>query len=275
METIRLNDHAFLLDFETDGKKPALLILPGGGYFTLTENEGEPVASEFEKRGFHTFVLHYSTLDNNPECCCFEEAMYDLLNALTYLCIHSDSLHLDGNIFLLGFSAGGHLAAMFGNRWKDIVMENKDGLKINGIVLCYPALEFEAIFKKNINEVPQEYQKRMEQFRSSVGMGLFHQKKPNLHQLESVNAIKTINENTIPAFVWGILQDEIILSSDLVGYAERMISIGEECELHLFEGGTHGISLANQITANNNKMINERIAVWVNLAESWMKEKMK
>ncbi len=96
-----------------------------------------------------------------------------------------------------------------------------------------------------------------------------------MHQLESVNAIKTINENTIPAFVWGMLQDEIILSSDLVVYAERMISIGEECELHLFEGGTHGISLANQITANNNKMINERIAVWVNLAESWMKEKMK
>lgn len=278
MKDIVLNQHAILIDTEQEEIKPALLILPGGGYFALTDNEGIPVAQEFGKRGFHTFVLRYSTLETNPENCCFEQAMEDLLQAVEYLRLHADSLHLNGNIFLLGFSAGGHLAAMYGNSWRDLARQRHMKaaiLMIDGIVLGYPALNFSLISDQHLNGVPMEHRKRAEQFRCAVLMGLLHQKEMDRTKLDKLDACNSINLDTPATFVWGTLKDEIIRPSTLTKYAERMISTGRECELHLYEGGTHGMSLATQSTANNQNMINQRISSWAGLAEGWMKEKMK
>lgn len=41
-------------------RRPAVLVLPGGGYHGLSEREAEPVALAFMARGFQAFVLEYS-----------------------------------------------------------------------------------------------------------------------------------------------------------------------------------------------------------------------
>ena len=40
--------------------RPAMLVLPGGGYRSCSDREAEPVALRFMQQGFHAFVLTYS-----------------------------------------------------------------------------------------------------------------------------------------------------------------------------------------------------------------------
>lgn len=88
-----------------------------------------------------------------------------------------------------------------------------------------------------------------------------------------MNAWESINEDTPPAFVWGTLKDEIIDPCTLLKYAEKMKEAGRECEVHLYAGGTHGMSLANESTATSQRMMDPHISGWVDLACDWMKEK--
>ena len=45
------------------GPRPAVLVLPGGGYFSCSDREAEPVALAFAAMGYHAFVLRYSVYD--------------------------------------------------------------------------------------------------------------------------------------------------------------------------------------------------------------------
>jgi len=42
------------------GKRPAVIIIPGGGYFGVSDREAEPIAGKYFAAGYHTFVLYYS-----------------------------------------------------------------------------------------------------------------------------------------------------------------------------------------------------------------------
>lgn len=42
------------------GSRPVVIICPGGGYEHLSPREAEPVALQFNARGFHACVLRYS-----------------------------------------------------------------------------------------------------------------------------------------------------------------------------------------------------------------------
>ena len=41
--------------------RPAIVIVPGGGYCFVSHSEGEIVAEEFYKKGYNTFVVTYTT----------------------------------------------------------------------------------------------------------------------------------------------------------------------------------------------------------------------
>lgn len=48
---------------------PAILILPGGGFYICSEREAEPVAMTFFAQGFQAFVLKYTTVTAKKRCC--------------------------------------------------------------------------------------------------------------------------------------------------------------------------------------------------------------
>ncbi len=89
-------------------RRPAVLVLPGGGYDYCSERESEPVALAFAKAGYQAFVLRYSTGAFKD----WPNPMEDYEQAMELIRGKADEWNLwPDKLAVIGFSAGGHLAA--------------------------------------------------------------------------------------------------------------------------------------------------------------------
>ena len=87
--------------------RPAVLIIPGGGYLFCSDREAESVAFPYLKAGFQAFVLRYSVEQNSL----WPNPLEDYEQAMAYIQAHAGEWHiLTDKIAVVGFSAGGHLA---------------------------------------------------------------------------------------------------------------------------------------------------------------------
>ena len=117
LETIILNENrnvtltAYIQ--EADGefqfaKRPAILVLPGGGYAMCSDREADPVALVYLKAGYQAFILRYSTGKHKT----WPNPLEDYEQAMALIGERAEEWHLDsGRIAVVGFSAGGHLCA--------------------------------------------------------------------------------------------------------------------------------------------------------------------
>ena len=91
--------------------RPAMLVVPGGGYQYCSDREGEPVALAYMAQGFNAFVLRYTADATTP----IDKALQDGAAAMDYLRANAAELEIDPQqIAAIGFSAGGHLVASLG-----------------------------------------------------------------------------------------------------------------------------------------------------------------
>lgn len=87
--------------------RPAVLVLPGGGYQFCSDREADPVAMPFLKAGYHAFILRYSV----GEDAVWPTPLEDYEDAMATIDAHAEDWHiLTDRIAVIGFSAGGHLA---------------------------------------------------------------------------------------------------------------------------------------------------------------------
>lgn len=94
---------------------PAILIFPGGAYAFCSDREADPVALAFLNAGYNAFVLRYSVSQNSPVEEVYTNAFAEAQEAMDYLHQNAGDLHIDPEqIAVVGFSAGGHLAASVG-----------------------------------------------------------------------------------------------------------------------------------------------------------------
>lgn len=108
-----------IMQKEKERLRPAVLILPGGGYEYTSDREAEPIALEFIRRGVCAFVLRYS-----PAPARFPQALCEALESIAYIREHADEWDIDTNsIAVCGFSAGGHLCASVGTFWNNSVLD--------------------------------------------------------------------------------------------------------------------------------------------------------
>jgi acetyl esterase/lipase len=98
-------DLTIFLPGKIDKNKPAVIVLPGGGYRQIVmKKEGYDIAEWLNKNGIAAFILKYR-LDRN-------EALDDAQRALSLLRSNAEEYGINpDNIGVIGFSAGGHLAA--------------------------------------------------------------------------------------------------------------------------------------------------------------------
>lgn len=116
-------------EFPNIPKRPAMLVLPGGGYSMCSDREAEPVALTYLQAGYQAFVLRYSVKADAV----WPNPLEDYEQAMSLIRQNADKWNLYADkVAVIGFSAGGHLAGAAATMAKN---------KPNAAILGYPAVE--------------------------------------------------------------------------------------------------------------------------------------
>lgn len=289
---IAINDTAYVTSYLLESKismntyknRPALIICPGGSYLFKATKEGEPVAIEFLSRGYNAFVLNYSTLFPDRESFVNREgqnhhAVYprqvvELMETISLVKRNSDTWGIDKNkIFVLGFSAGGHIAGSAGVHWKngEILQHlsftpQAQEVRPTGVILCYPMLNGNILkyLRTNENkEIADQY--------SYTSLAIHGTDTPEETVINDLDLRQFITPDTPPTFVWHTVEDMITKAADTTSFVEKLLQENVSCEYHLFTKGKHGMGLCNAVAAKNQSDINLSCAQWITLADLWMK----
>lgn len=113
----------------TDEKLPGIVIIGGGSYKQLKERDTERVAITFATQAFQSFVVNYPVLENKN----YSDARTSIEQSFDYIVKHADQLNVDTDkLGIIGFSAGGQLAADYGN---------EKGSHAKFVMLGYPVIQ--------------------------------------------------------------------------------------------------------------------------------------
>ena len=94
-------------------KRPTVIVCPGGAYAFTSDREAEPIAMRFNAIGMNAVVVRYSVAPAS-----FPTALLEVATAVKYVREEGVKYGCDPEkVFTIGFSAGGHLAASYGNFW--------------------------------------------------------------------------------------------------------------------------------------------------------------
>ena len=98
-------------DPEADSK-PFILLVPGGGFVNVWNlTEGWPIAEQFNRYGYHVFILTYQV---DGESGLLAKNMEDFARALKLIKEKEEHFHVNGDRYITcGFSAGGYLVCLW------------------------------------------------------------------------------------------------------------------------------------------------------------------
>lgn len=221
--------------------RPAVLVIPGGGYVYCAQSEGDPVAVAFAARGFHTFVLNYSTGHDAAGFRPLDEVSW----AIGYIREHAAEWNLDPNkIVSCGFSAGGHLALSSG-----LLADNKP----NAMILGYPAASAPAM--------------KGADFMLKILTG-----KQEVTDEDAVrfDLVPQITRDAPPVFIMATAQD-LLTNFGALPIAQKYAQLGLPYEIHVFNYGPHGYSVANEVSCDgSSQKLNPEFAQWHGLSVAWI-----
>ena len=238
-------------EYSKGRKRPAVLVLPGGGYGFTSEREATPVALEFAAAGMSAFVLHYSVA---PDVY-FPTELVQVYTAVRLIREHAAEWNIDPEqIYVCGFSAGGHLAASSGVFWnRDWVRKlgfDSDAHKPNGLILSYPVI------------TSGEFAHRGS-FENLLG----DQYSDALLELNSLE--KQVTKDTPRCFIWHTAEDEAVPVQNSLMFAGALAANQIPFELHVYPHGSHGLSLANELVCDQKGTI-PKIQTWIPFAKEWI-----
>ena len=230
---------------------PALLILPGGGYSMVSEREGEPLALEFYNRRYAAFVLRY----NVAPAVRHPVPLLQAACAVDYIRRNAGKFHVNGKVFAMGFSAGGHLAGTLADFWHSVpwqgVLDREPDAKIDGVALCYAVLSADKDFSHGGS------------FSNLLGKPY----DPADPDMQALSIEKHVSDKNPPAFFWHTAADDAVPVANTLLTAAAYARLKIPFEVHVYPYGGHGASLCDERT---NSPI-ERAAAWVGECDKFFK----
>lgn len=205
---------------------PAVLVLPGGGYGGCSDQEGDPVAGWLNGLGISAFVLDYSVAPAR-----YPQALYDARRAMQYIRANAGRFKIDPKrVGVIGFSAGGHLAACLSNLHAEGNAQVTDELeKVSArpdvSILCYPVISWG-------------------EFRHQGSMDNLLGPEPDSRLVEKTSMELAVHADTPPTFIWHTATDDGVPVENAYLYAMALQKQGVSHELHVYPQGGHGLGLA-------------------------------
>ena len=243
---------AYLADPVRDFSRRAILVIPGGGYNNVcSEREGEPIAMAFLPHGYNAFVLHYTVGRVAP----FPRQCVEACEAIAYVKANAASLGVkEDEVFTVGFSAGGHLAASTGVFWKSDAVRASGieplAARPTGVMLIYPVIS-------------------AAHHRMSF-QNLLCTDTPEQDALDACSAERHVDAESSPAFLMHTSNDDVVDVKNSLVMASAYRDAGVEFEMHIYPDAPHGAALGNRITrCGVEKWDNPAIATWVDQAVLW------
>ncbi|MBZ0305135.1 MAG: alpha/beta hydrolase, partial [Anaerolineae bacterium] len=230
-------------------------------------------------------VLRYSTYFNGPWGDISSKAemkvnpksihpapMRDIGKAFLTIHHHSDDWLVDANmIALCGFSAGAHNSAMYSVYWHESVIYAHFGaepavFRPAAVILGYGIFDYHLMFGEILDSKAQEIS-------DAAGIAFLGTTSPSHELLDAVSPALHVSKQTPPTFLWATVADELVPVENTTRMANALAKAGVPFEVHIFEGGMHGLSLADQSTAGGLVQIDADAAKWIDLAEAWLKHR--
>jgi acetyl esterase/lipase len=212
----------------SDPDGSAMIVFPGGGYARQAPHEGEPVARWLASLGITPFVVHYRVGPRYHHPAMLQDAAH----AVRTVRAMSREWTLDANrIGVLGFSAGGHLAATISTQFDGGDPGAADPIaKVSSrpdlSVLCYPVITLSG---------PSAHTGSR---RNLLG------DNPPAELVDQMSAEKRVTERTPPAFIFHTADDAGVPVENALLYASALRAHKVPFELHVYEHGRHGVGLA-------------------------------
>ena len=227
----------------------AVIILPGGAYSHLAGDlEGREVADWFTARGFRAFILSYRLTSNGYG---LPVPLIDARRAIQTVRARAVDYHINPNrIVVVGFSAGGHLAALAGTQFvagdpnADDPIERASS-RPDFVVLGYPWLD--AITRDTTYLSYCKIIKIMDQcdaLRAKYDPVLF------------------VSKDTPPTFIYHTFNDHTAAAEASIEFYQALLKAGVPSEMHIFADGKHGSGLGKGDAA---------LDQWPGLLETWLR----
>lgn len=226
------------------GKTPAVVVLPGGGYGMRADHEGEPIARWLNTLGVSAFVLDYRVAPYQHPT-----PLADAQRAMRYVRFKADEYKLDpARLGILGFSAGGHLAATASTHYDSGNQKAADpverlGCRPDFSVLCYPVIT-------------------MGEYTHSGSRTNLLGENPSVGDIQLMSNELQVTSDTPPAFLWHTSDDPAVPVENVLLYAGALSKNKVPFELHSFVSGQHGLGLATE---------HPEAYAWTALCARWLK----
>jgi acetyl esterase/lipase len=224
----------------------AVIICPGGGYGILAiDKEGTSVAKKFNEVGITAFVLKYRL---PSDLIMDDKSMGPLQDAMQAIYLVRKNANVWGinpaKIGVMGFSAGGHLAASLSVHYNDMKVQNQENISLRPSfsLLIYPVINFGSYahagsVKNLVGDQPTDVQRRY------------------------FSAELHINAQTPPTFLVHANNDGSVPVRNSLAYDEALAKNKVPSEMHIYQAGGHGFGLNNTTTKEN----------WFETLKNWMR----
>ena len=231
--------------------RPAILILPGGGYAWCSSREADPVAMQFLQAGYNVFILTYTCRKDDTQPPLRWQPLIDAAGAILHIRRNAAKFRVDPfKVAVCGFSAGGHLAASTAILWDAEPVQKALGIhaeeaRPDAVVLGYPVITSGIMTHggsiKNLCGDDAELKATM--------------------SLEN-----QIRGDLPPFFIWHTVEDGSVPVQNSLLLASALTEHKVPFELHIFNHDGHGTSTCTREVNTPNA----HNRAWVDLCTDWL-----
>ncbi len=220
--------YTFFSAGEEGAPKPCVVICPGGGYGILaSQHEGTDVANYFNSIGVHAVVLKYRIPSSAHQVDKKYAPLQDAQKAIQLVRRNARKWNVDpAKVGIMGFSAGGHLAASLASHYQDKQIKSSFSLRPDFQILIYPVISFGKFTHKGSRN-------------NLLG------KDTTAQYIDYFSNELQVNAKTPKAFLVHAKNDMAVPIENSWMYRDALKKYGIPVQLFEFEKGGHGFGMVN------------------------------